>query len=109
MRPHLRIIRLLAPIVPRDQRRDWLREWETEFSYREHARAAALLYRSGGAFWDALSLRQKRMEAGVMHDLKYAVRMLVRQPGFTAVTILSLALGMGANTAIFSLLDRVIV
>ena len=40
-------------------------------------------------------------------DLHYAVRMLWRQPGVTAVAVLSLALGIGANTAIFSIIDSI--
>src|SRR5690348_1511118 len=44
----------------------------------------------------------------MLHDARYAWRLLRKTPGFTAVVVLTLAIGIGMNTAIFSLIDAIL-
>ncbi len=45
---------------------------------------------------------------GLIHDVRYSIRMLVRNPAFSAAAVITLALGIGANTAIFSVVHAVL-
>jgi len=113
-----RLIRVIGPIVPRRLRADWKQEWHAELQHREDLLAdweklnwrtkLDLLWRSLGAFWDALWLQQRRWEAEIVQDFRYGVRMLLKHKGFTLVAVLSLGLGIGAHTAIFILIAAVL-
>lgn len=118
LKPHLWLIRTIGVIVPSRLRADWKQEWQAELQYRELLLAdwdklnwitkIDLVRRSLGAIWDALLLQPQRLEDEMFQDLSYGVRMLARRPAFTAVAVITLALGIGASTAIFSAVNPIL-
>src|SRR5215467_2597664 len=63
--------------------------------------------RSNGRVRGDSSMRIGEFISSLRQDISYGVRLLIKAPAFTAIAVITLALGIGANTAIFSLIDAV--
>lgn len=117
--PGLRLIAWASGLVPADRRAVWRREWEAETAYAwkrmNRTEPASVLARAGltlrvlmcviDALWER---KETMMMTGLFNDVRFAFRGLARNPGFTAVAVVTLALGIGANTAVFTLVDGVL-
>ena len=114
------IVRLASLIVPRERRDAWRDEWTAELYYRLLAldRAALLdasarrdlLVRTFGALPHALWVRRSEWRLDMlMQDLAYAVRVNWKRPAFSLLVIATLGIGVGANSAMFSIVDAVLI
>jgi predicted permease len=95
-------LRLHLELAAEDERR-------RRGSHADAGRAAAI--RSGGVSQTLEAMRDQRglpWLDDLVRDVRYGVRILVKSPAFTLVSILSLAIGIGANTAIFSVINAVL-
>ena len=113
------VLRLVAPIVPRHRRGEWRAEWIGELWYRiatldhagmldPHARRSVFI-QSLGALNHAIWLRRTEWRLDMLlQDIKYAARVNLKRPAFSLLVIAILATGIGATSAMFSLVNAVV-
>jgi len=115
-----RLVRILGWLVPRGERGEWLGEWSAELEHasglsrddpRARRRSGARI--AAAAAEDAICLALRRLGRGAaaspLRDLRFAARGLGRSPLFTAAVVSTLALGIGVNAALFTVVDAVLV
>lgn len=104
-------LHLVSILVPAPERERWCDEWHADIDdvRASGAGVGELFSLALGIAGAAATFRVEGMTMdGWMKEVVHAVRGLIRRPGFTSVAVLTLGLGIGANTAIFSVVNGVI-
>jgi predicted permease len=117
MKSAMSLVFIAGLLVPAGKRRDFRAQWQADLVHyvqwlerqRQPRANLRVLARAAGAVPHAMQLRLLDWSPRMLgQDLKFAWRMFVRRPAFTGVAVFILALGIGANTTIFSWMQRVL-